>query len=163
MTYRMLNSATLEEMKANNYRENSFEHRVLYLLANSDEPLMPKSIRDRINLVALSQTKVHNLLLDMKRLGLLIHNSDSDQWAISNKGLTVLIEVGHPSVEVATPKRTPKEKRAEVYERPPYDGAELGPTVTRAGAYDAFALPSRMNNKLHYKDGRVETIEGAST
>lgn len=32
------------------------------------------------------------------------------------------------------------------------------PPVYRSGAMDAFKLPSRMGNRLHYRDGRVETI-----
>ena len=39
----------------------------------------------------------------------------------------------------------------------PYDGAELRAHV-RPGALDALALPSRMGNRLHYRDGRVEVL-----
>ena len=39
-----------------------------------------------------------------------------------------------------------------------YSGAELRPFAGRPGAMDAFALPSRMGNRLHYRDGRVETL-----
>lgn len=38
-----------------------------------------------------------------------------------------------------------------------YDGAELRAHV-RPGALDAFALPSRMGQRLHYRDGRVEVL-----
>lgn len=33
------------------------------------------------------------------------------------------------------------------------------PPVYRQGAMDANELPSRMGNRLHYRDGRVETID----
>lgn len=36
-----------------------------------------------------------------------------------------------------------------------YDGANLR-TFVRPGALDAFALPSRVGNRLHYPGGRVE-------
>lgn len=40
-----------------------------------------------------------------------------------------------------------------------YAGAELH-TYARPGAADALALPSRMNNRLHYRDGRVTDMQG---
>lgn len=40
----------------------------------------------------------------------------------------------------------------------PYDSAELRPFDRRHGALDAFALPSRMGNRLHYPDGRIVEI-----
>lgn len=39
-----------------------------------------------------------------------------------------------------------------------YTGTELAPYAGRPGAMDACALPSRMGNRLHYRDGRVETV-----
>jgi hypothetical protein len=36
-----------------------------------------------------------------------------------------------------------------------YTGAELQPYDGRPGAMDAFALPSRMGNRLHYRSGEV--------
>lgn len=39
-----------------------------------------------------------------------------------------------------------------------YDGADLKPTVQRAGAYDGLKHPSRIGDKLHYRDGRVEHV-----
>lgn len=39
-----------------------------------------------------------------------------------------------------------------------YDGAELRPFAGRAGATDAFDLPSRMGKRLHYRDGRVVQV-----
>lgn len=44
-----------------------------------------------------------------------------------------------------------------------YTGAELRPFDGRPGAMDAFALPSRMGRRLHYRDGRVQQIAAAST
>lgn len=37
-----------------------------------------------------------------------------------------------------------------------YDGAELRKSVERPGADDHMKYPSRMNNRLYYRDGRVE-------
>lgn len=37
-----------------------------------------------------------------------------------------------------------------------YNGAELRPYQGRPNANDALALPSRIANRLFYRDGRVE-------
>lgn len=42
-----------------------------------------------------------------------------------------------------------------------YEGAELAPYTGRPGAMAAHALPSRMGDRLHYRDGRVETVGAA--
>lgn len=39
--------------------------------------------------------------------------------------------------------------------------ADKLPTVMRAGSEDGLALPSRMGDKLHYRDGRVEPVKRA--
>lgn len=40
-----------------------------------------------------------------------------------------------------------------------YEGVELRPFNGRPGAMDAFAHPSRMGNRLYYRDGHVEQLE----
>lgn len=39
-----------------------------------------------------------------------------------------------------------------------YDGAELRKSVERPGADDHLKYPSRYNDRLHYRDGRVEHL-----
>ena len=39
-----------------------------------------------------------------------------------------------------------------------YDGAELRKKVERPGADDHMKYPSRQNDRLHYRDGRVEHV-----
>ncbi|ABM32189.1 hypothetical protein QRO08_16780 [Paracidovorax citrulli] len=41
-----------------------------------------------------------------------------------------------------------------------YPCPELRPFDGRPGAMQAFDLPSRMNNRLHYRDGRVTDLQG---
>lgn len=45
--------------------------------------------------------------------------------------------------------------------RDTYTGAELGLTVARPGAAAAMALPSRVGQRLHYRDGRTADATGA--
>lgn len=40
-----------------------------------------------------------------------------------------------------------------------YQGLELKPYAGRPGAMDAFDLPSRMGNRLVFRDGRQDHIE----
>lgn len=42
-----------------------------------------------------------------------------------------------------------------------YDGAELRPYAGRPGAMRAFDLPSRVEARRYYRDGRIEIIERA--
>jgi hypothetical protein len=46
----------------------------------------------------------------------------------------------------------------EVMNAPIYDGAEMRPYQGRPGATDALKLPSRMGDRLHYRDGRVTPV-----
>ena len=39
-----------------------------------------------------------------------------------------------------------------------YQGLELRDFTGRTGAMDAYYLPSKIGNKLHYRDGRVEVL-----
>lgn len=46
----------------------------------------------------------------------------------------------------------------QVMTAPVYDGKEMQPYQGRPGANDALALPSRMGDRLHYRDGRTEPV-----
>ena len=37
--------------------------------------------------------------------------------------------------------------------------ADSRPTVYREGSMDSLSLPSRMGDRLHYRDGRVESAK----
>lgn len=41
-----------------------------------------------------------------------------------------------------------------------YNGAEVCMPALRAGADDALQVPSRVNDRLHYRDGRVTDLQG---
>jgi hypothetical protein len=46
----------------------------------------------------------------------------------------------------------------QVMTAPVYDGKEMQPYQGRPGANDALELPSRMGNRLHYRDGKTEPV-----
>jgi DNA-binding MarR family transcriptional regulator len=93
-------------------------------------------------------------------------------FRITDKGRAALeaIEQGrgnmtHRAFGAAVPTATAKPSAQPVPEagaspKPePYTAPELQPYQVRPGAMDAFKLPSRMFNRLHYRHGRVEEIE----
>jgi len=41
-----------------------------------------------------------------------------------------------------------------------YKGEEVCMPALREGADDALAVPSRVNDRLHYRDGRVTDLQG---
>lgn len=56
--------------------------------------------------------------------------------------------------------RSPMAKpiNTQVMTAPIYDGKEMQPYQGRPGANDALALPSRMGNRLHYRDGKIAPV-----
>lgn len=50
------------------------------------------------------------------------------------------------------------ERPPKLVKPPPYRGQELHGPSGRPGANDAFALPSRVNSRLYYRDGRIKEI-----
>lgn len=43
-----------------------------------------------------------------------------------------------------------------------YNGAEVCMPALRAGADDALQVPSRVNDRLYYRDGRVTDLQGVA-
>lgn len=79
------------------------------------------------------------------------------------KGAANLMPLKSPAaVGISQAKRPPMTIRTlEVSAYIPessYQGRELQPYQGRPGAMDAFSLPSRMGNWLHYRDGRIERM-----
>lgn len=84
-------------------------------------------------------------------------------WELTDMGRQVLHNAGSRPVRTNTHKRskTPVstiEARLQAINALPYSCPELRSFPTRPGAMDAFSLPSRMGNRLHYRDGRVERM-----
>lgn len=52
----------------------------------------------------------------------------------------------------------PPQPRSHEVREGDYQGTELEPYAGRPGAMDANNLPSRMGDRLHYRDGRTEDV-----
>ena len=64
-----------------------------------------------------------------------------------------------PIAKAPTPKITPA--RTIMHGQNGYEGKELGRTVTRPGAMDAYKLPSLFMGQRRHRDGRI--FEGSET
>lgn len=79
----------------------------------------------------------------------------SQTWAVAEQRARQAALTG----SAASRRRQAAEQRA-ILARPNYDGAELRPFDGRAGAMDAFSLPSRMGRVLVWRDGLREVVDG---
>lgn len=75
------------------------------------------------------------------------------RYAITPKGIAKLQGVKLSS-DHAVPSRAEAARRARSYQ-----AVELGSQNTRPGAMDAYALPSRIGDRLHWPDGLVTRID----
>lgn len=134
----------IEQLTKHGIKPQSVAHKVLGLLVGADGYISCSAIRFK---VAPSKrvSDIRELTIKLQGLGLVI-NDREDRSCITNAGITAYTELGILSSVPAKP-RGGKAKRAEIYERPIYDAAELGRTCMRPGAYDAYMLPSVLGGK----------------
>lgn len=79
-------------------------------------------------------------------------------YTLTNKARQRLVAPGKPRAAhgEAAPAKARARRSSDI---PRYAATEYSPSH-RAGAMVAFALPSRMGNHLHYRDGRVTDMAG---
>lgn len=142
----MINHPIMEELGLR-WKRGGYQHRILYVLATSETGLVVATIRSRTGLIASNHASTRDGINQLREAGLVTVPPNSDLYRITKKGLDLSMEIGAPPTGTVTKVRSAKQKRAELYERPTYDGAELGKTCMRPGAYDAYTLPSLMGGK----------------
>jgi len=140
------------------FRSGSFQHKAIALLSKKDSDTA--TIRKDTG-ATIRPERVREILTEMKQAKL-ITSTGKDQWAITNQGLHVSVLMGHVPETSMVKRRSNTEKMSEVFQRADYVPLELGMTCLRQGAYDAFLLPSRISNRLHYPGGRTETTDHAA-
>lgn len=136
------------------FKVGSFQHKVIALLSKQDSEAT--DLR-RDTGATIRMDRVREILNDMKRAKL-ITSTGTDQWAITNQGLHVSVLMGSVPETSLVKKRSKSDKMAELYQREDYVPRELGMTCLRQGAYDAFILPSRISNELHYPKGHKGSV-----
>lgn len=84
----------------------------------------------------------------------------NDTWSITTVGLNISVLLGAVPDNVALRRRNMADRICNGNATGTYMGEELGRTCFRPGAYDAFLLPSRMGDNLHFpRKGRVEAVQ----
>lgn len=129
---------------------NAGSHRILYTLAfgmRSGKEL--KVVVGSINSIARFEGEYMARLMSGGYVRKVLQG-----WTITRRGHEMLEELGPIS-------GVPRKKQAEItmMNRPNYDPAKTHTTPMRPGSQDFLKWPSRMANKLIYRDGTVKEIE----
>lgn len=141
------------------FRVGSFQHKAIAILAKADKDTI--TLRKESG-ATIRPDRVREILMDMKQAKLITTTSQHDTWAITTQGLHVSVLLG-PVPETSIVRKVSREQQmTELFSRGTYSAKELGFTCLRRGAYDAFILPSRIANTLHYPNGRTEQTDHAT-
>lgn len=133
------------------YSRGSYIHRALEKL--SREPMSADKLRRDISSVSIArfhESIVNPLTNDgfIESKGGILH--------ITSKGEVKLDELG--PVKDKLPPQFAETRRNNIMTNGLYDGKELKPQQNRLDGNDHFAWPSRVDNVLYYRDGRVELM-----
>lgn len=133
------------------YKLGGLHHRMINTLSRHDMGAMELKAEIKSTLPS------HDFRAELKRLGRdkLVIEVGNDTWSITTQGLNVSVLLGAVPVAATRRKRNTADRISNGNMTGSYDGVELGHTCLRHGAYDAFLLPSRMGNSLHFPNGRV--------
>jgi hypothetical protein len=129
------------------YKKGSRIHFVLDRLARL--PISIETFRADMSLQE-STARIHEAIIDPLLRSKYMEVVD-DKYRITPSGLEKLHELGF-----VKPRLTPSAQINRMVGH--YDGKELRVSVERRGADDHMQHPSRRNNNLYYKDGRVEAV-----
>jgi hypothetical protein len=133
---------------------NAGSHRILEALCARERSSKElKNIAGAINSILRFEGEYMNRLVNNG----LVEQVGAGWWRITPDGLQKLTELGPSTVDSSSLNVAgPRENSWK--EQPPYEPKAELYTYVRRGSEDALRLPSRIGNKLHYRDGRVEEI-----
>lgn len=128
---------------------NAGSHRILAAL--QEQPRSTKELKNVVGAINSVARFEGEYMGRLEQAGY-VHRIDG-LWALTPEGSAKLAQVGPISARsptVAGPRtyRTTGVYRPEQYQRP-----------MRPGSQDFLKFPSRVGNRLYYRDGRVETLE----
>lgn len=132
---------------------NAGSHRIMYALSFGPAPSRElKVIAGAINSVSRFDGEYMARLVSNG----FVRRHEGDKWALTKRGHEKLEELG--PAKGLRPRRAPSAALQAVVDRPIYDPSAEIPMPIRPGAEDFLKYPSRMGNRLYYRDGRIETI-----
>jgi hypothetical protein len=130
------------------YTRGSMIHKGLEKISRT--PLADAEWRTQTKKISLDRFYMY-VINPLKKDGFVVNRDGF--WRITKEGENRLSELG--AIIVSTPERKPKLEPHAFFL---YDGAELKAKPSRENAEDFLKYPSRMNNRLYYRDGRVEVM-----
>jgi hypothetical protein len=130
------------------YSRGSYIHRALEKL--SREPMSADRLRRDISSVSIA--RFHESIID-PLVGDGFIESKGGIYHITSKGEVKLAELG--PVKDKLPPQFAKARQNDIMHNGTYDGKELKPQQNRLDGNDHFMWPSRVDNTLYYRDGRV--------
>jgi hypothetical protein len=136
------------------YKLGGLHHRIIAALSKHDMGAM------EIKAVIKATLPSHDFRAELKRLSRekLVLDTGNDTWSITPAGLNASVLLGAVPVIAKRSRKAMSERVCNANSAEDYVPTELGFTCPRQGAYDAFLLPSRMGNTLHYPNGRVVEV-----
>lgn len=125
-------------------------HRILYAL--SAEPKTSKELKVIAGAIYSIAKFDGEYMMRLYDYGYVRKNIS--QWCLTSKGRAKLDELGPvPGMSLH------KYQHQSVVERPIYNPSHYKAPPMRPGSEDFLAWPSRIGNRLFYRDGTVRTIE----
>lgn len=130
------------------YSRGSYIHRSLERL--SREPMSSDNLRREIS--SVSSVRFQESIVDPLINDGFVESKDHILH-ITIKGQSKLDELG--PVKDKLPPQFAEARRIDIMKNGLYDGKELKPQQNRLDGNDHFIWPSRVDNTLYYRDGRV--------
>lgn len=130
------------------YSRGSYIHRALEKL--SREPMSADRLRRDISSVSIARFH-ESIIQPLVNDGFI--EGKGGIYYITKKGEVKLDELG--PVKDKLPPQFASARRINILGNGTYDGKELRPQQNRIEGNDHLALPSRVDNLLYYRDGRV--------
>lgn len=133
------------------YKLGGLHHRMIAALSKQDMGAM------ELKTVIKATLPSHDFRAELKRLARekLVLDTGNDTWSITSAGLNASVLLGAVPTIPRRSRKSTSDRICNGNSTEEYVPSELGFTCQRHGAYDAFLLPSRIGNRLHYPNGRV--------
>ena len=137
-------------MSVGNVVRNAGSHRILHALSFGEKSSKElKNIVGAINSVARFDGEYMMRLVSSGYV-----RRTTSGWAITRRGLAKLGELGP-----AAGMRDKQQRNTAIMERPDYDPSKEPQKPMRPGSEDFLAYPSRIGNRLYYRDGSIKEIK----
>jgi hypothetical protein len=130
------------------YTRGSMIHRGLEKISRS--PMIEQEWRSQTKNISIDRFNMY-VISPLKKDGFVVNHDGF--WRITSNGEARLSELGATKI-----RKTPQSSQPHYTMNTTYDGAELKSKPARKNAEDFLNYPSRMNNRLYYRNGTVGTV-----